>query len=213
MPDPSVRNLTVPAERIERWLNGFADRHGPTEWQATPSDVVVTAADGAIAKCKVPFPPLTVDDEVAYGGLVQHVLRDRSVGILLVRRGGFAAGVFDGRTLTTSKVGSRHVQGRTAAGGQSQQRFARRRDKQAREAFEAAADVAARILAPAADALDAVCVGGDRAALDQVLTDPRLVAVRALVVPPHLNVPNPKRAVLETTPNQFRAVTIALTEP
>ena len=45
-----------------------------------------------------------------------------------------------------SKVGQRHVQGRTKAGGQSQQRFARRRDNQARAAYEAAAEHAARIL-------------------------------------------------------------------
>lgn len=220
------RTLSIPAERIEKWLSGFAARHGDTDWEASPEKVTVTAADGAVAECEVPFPPLSApvrepsgplaestNDGSAYGGLIQHVLHDRRVGVLLVRRGGFAAGVFEGRTLTASKVGSRHVQGRTAAGGQSQQRFARRRDKQAREAFEAAADVAARILAPVAGSLDAVCVGGDRPALDQVLVDPRLSAVRALVVPPHLNVPNPKRAILETTPVQFRAVRIALTEP
>ena len=45
-----------------------------------------------------------------------------------------------------SKVGSGYVQGRTKAGGWSQQRFARRRANQAHALWNDAADVAARIL-------------------------------------------------------------------
>ena len=67
-------------------------------------------------------------------------------GVLLVRKGGFAVARLAAERLVESKVGQRHVQGRTKAGGQSQQRFARRRDNQARQAYEAAADHAARIL-------------------------------------------------------------------
>ena len=52
------------------------------------------------------------------------------------------------RGWSTSKVGSRLVHGRSAAGGQSQQRFARRREKQAAEALAAAADTAAAVLRP-----------------------------------------------------------------
>ena len=66
--------------------------------------------------------------------------------MLLVRKGGFAVARLAGDAIEESKVGQRHVQGRTKAGGQSQQRFARRRDNQARQAYEAAADHAARIL-------------------------------------------------------------------
>ena len=84
------------------------------------------------------------------------------------------------------------MQGRTKAGGQSQQRFARRRDNQARQAYEAAADHAARIL----DGLTGPLVtGGDHAAIGEVLADPRLG--RLTVLEPWLPVPDPKRAVLE----------------
>lgn len=211
------RVLTVPPVRLEAWLAGFARRHGATTHRAAPDAVVVEAADGAVASCAVPFPPLAPDAAAPYGGLLQHVARERRVGVLLVRRGGYAAGVFHGATLVTSKVGSRHVQGRTAAGGQSQQRFARRREKQAREAFEAAADVAARILLPHVSELEAVVTGGDRAAVDQVLADRRLTALARLrdrsASLPHLAVPDPKRAVLEATPATFRAIRIDLSEP
>lgn len=208
----SSRLITVTAERMERWLTGFAERHGATRYVADKDIVVVTAADGSIAECHVPFPPLNVVDDAPFGGLLQHIGVDRMVGVVLVRRGGFAVGVFEGRRLVASKVGSRHVQGRTAAGGQSQQRFARRRDKQAREAFEAAANVADRVLMPYHGALDAMIVGGDKSAIDQVMADRRLSDMRDLVVPPRLAVPDPKLAVLKRCADEFRAVRITLTE-
>ena len=72
-----------------------------------------------------------------------------------------------GSEVEESKVGQRHVQGRTKAGGQSQQRFARRRDNQARQAYEAAAEHAARILTGRMP----VVTGGDHAAVEAVLSD------------------------------------------
>jgi hypothetical protein len=213
--DGRVKEIRCLPERLDRWLSGFAERHGDTSYVAAPDIVTVTAADGARAECRVPFPPLAVDETLSYAGLVDHARRDRTVGVVLVRLGGYAAGVFEGRRLVTSKVGSRLVQGRSAAGGWSQQRFARRREKQAREAYGAAADVVARVVVPRAEAggIDAVVVGGDKRAVEQVLADARLAVVRPLVVGPHLHVPDPRLAVLRRTPEEFRAVGIDLSEP
>lgn len=199
--------MDVPPERLERFLDGFAARHGPVTWTADPATVVVTAADGAVAECH-PLLALDVDATAAYGGLVAHVSAARTVGVLLVRRGGYAAGVFEGSTLIASKVGSRHVQGRSAAGGWSQQRFARRREGQAREAVQAAADTAVTVLLHTR--LDALVAGGDRAACDQVLADPRLAPLRSLLAERRLDVPDPRRRVLEEAPGQFRAVRVRL---
>lgn len=200
------RWVTVPPERLERWLAGFADRHGAVQVVTEPTLVRLTAADGATAACEVPFPPLT-------GTLVDHALTGRRVGVLLVRLGGYAAGVFEGRRLVSSKVGSRQVHGRSAAGGQSQQRFARRREGQVRVALGAAADNAVRILVPAAEQLDAVVVGGDRGAVDEVLADRRLAALLPLVTGRLLDVPDPRLKVLQSTPELFRAVRIHLVDP
>ena len=207
------RWVDVSAERVERFLAGFAERHGQPDVDPAPDVVRVTAADGALAECEVPFPPLDVDTGAAYGGLGVHARRDRQVGVLLVRRGGFAAGIFDGVRLVTSKTGSRHVQGRSAAGGWSQQRFARRREGQARVAVEAAADTVAAVLLPQWDALEAVVAGGDRAACDEVLRDTRLAPLLPLLVGRRLDVPDPRLRVLEATPAAFRAVRVRLTEP
>ena len=103
------------------------------------------------------------------------------------------------------KVGQRHVQGRTKAGGQSQQRFARRRDNQARQAYEAAADHAARILG----GVPVASTGGDHVAVDAVLTDPRLVALT--VVEPWLAVPDPRRAVLDAAIADTQAIRVDVT--
>jgi hypothetical protein len=200
------RWVAVPPERLERWLAGFAERHGTVSSDARPDRVLLQAADGATAECEVPFPPLA-------GSLVEHTLAVRRVGVVLVRLGGYAAGVFVGRQLVASKVGSRQVHGRSAAGGQSQQRFARRREGQARVALAAAADNVVRVLVPEAGRLDAVVVGGDRSACDEVLADRRLAALRPLVTGRLLDVPDPRLRVLESTPDLFRAVHIRLLDP
>jgi peptide subunit release factor 1 (eRF1) len=130
------------------------------------------------------------------------------VGVLLVRLGGHAAGVFSGRRLVASKVGQRQVHGRHRAGGSSQQRFARRREGQARVALEAAADVAARVLLEHRRDLEEVVLGGDRRALAEVLEDPRLRPLRPLVAERVLDVPDPRLAVLRRTPDMFRATVL-----
>lgn len=200
------RWVTVPPERLDRWLTGFAERHGPVARQDSADSTVLSAADGSTAEIGVPFPPVV-------GDLVAHALASRRVGVLLVRLGGHAMGVFDGTTLIASKVGNRQVHGRSAAGGWSQQRFARRREGQVTVALTAAADTAARVLLPAVGTLDALVLGGDRGAVDTVLRDQRLAALRKLVSGRLLDVPDPRQRVLESSPALWRAVRIRLIDP
>lgn len=207
------RHVDVAPERLERWLTGFGERHGEVSVAVSPTLATLTGADGAVAECEVPFAPLTVDDTAAYGGLVAHTLRPRRVGVVLVRLGGFAVGVFHGSELVSSKVGSRQVHGRSAAGGWSQQRFARRREGQVREALGDAADIAARILLPAAPALDALVCGGDKRAVTAVLEDSRLASLAPLMQPRLIDVPDPRLRVLQDSPRLWRAIRIRLVDP
>ncbi|HEX6492103.1 MAG TPA: acVLRF1 family peptidyl-tRNA hydrolase [Candidatus Dormibacteraeota bacterium] len=206
------RWVSVDPERLAAWLDGFAARHGTLEWSAGPERVEVRAADGALAACEVPLPPLAVDPAAPFGGLLAHALAERTVGVLLVRLGGFAAGVFTASRLVASRTGSRPVHGRAAAGGWSQQRFARRREGQARVALEAAVEAASAVLVPAAASLHTVVTGGDRRAVDGVLADPRLAPLRPLLSARLLDVPDPRRRVLEDTPRLFRAVSIRVVD-
>jgi hypothetical protein len=201
-----VERYELPPERLGRWLDRWAEAHGGiAATDAGATVVTLTAADGAVVECEPPFPPLR-------GDLLEHVARERTVGVLLVRLGGHAAGVFRGATLVDSKVDSKLVHGRHKKGGSSSGRFARRRAGQARVALQAAADVAVRVLRAPAEAgqLEAVVLGGDRSALKTVLEDPRLAAVRALATERVLDVGDPRLAALRATPDAFRATVVRL---
>ena len=198
----------VPPERLERWLERWVESHGEIADERTaPERLTLTAVDGAVLDCDPPFPPLAGK---GVEGLLAHVRRDRVVGVVLVRLGGCAAGVFSGRRLVESKVDSRFVKGRHKKGGSSQRRFERRREGQARLALEQAADTAARVLLPHRADLDAVVLGGDRTALREVMADVRLRPLRPLLTEEVLDVPEPRLKVLEATPDAFLATRLTV---
>jgi hypothetical protein len=217
-----ARWLEVAPERLAGWLETFAGRHGGLAAgpAAEPGVVTFRAADGSVAECHVPFPPLAPaapgqpEPGASAARIAAHATADRIVGVLLVRLGGYAAGVFSGpdQHLAASKVGSRLVHGRSAAGGTSQRRFARRREKQASEALTAAASCAAAVFGPYSGRLGAVVLGGDKRAMAGLADDPRLRPYFALAVDRFLTVPDPRLAVLKGTPRMFRAIRVRLTE-
>ena len=197
--------VLVPSGRLERWTTNFTARHGATELAVTGGALTGTAEDGSSFAARLPF-SRTYDGPATTRGFAASCAAPQDWGVLLVRKGGFAVARLAGEVTAESKVGQRHVQGRTTAGGQSQQRFARRRDNQARVAYEAAAEHAVRILADAAH----LVVGGDATAVMQVLEDPRLRTVADRVVGEFLTVPDPKRAVLEEAVLDAQAVVISV---
>jgi peptide subunit release factor 1 (eRF1) len=149
-------------------------------------------------------------------GLAADAAADRTVGVLLVRLGGYAVGVFAGSPprLVSSKTGSRPVHGRSAAGGWSQHRFARRRENQAATALRAAADAAAGVFGRyGPDGLDAVVLGGDKRSAAGLQDDPRLKKYLVRATDRFLTVPDPRLAVLREIPRAFLAIRIRLTEP
>ncbi len=172
-------------------MTNFGDRHGGVDLGVEAGGLYGEGADGSTFHARLPF-ELTYAGTAEAAAFAADIARPSDWGLLLVRKGGFAVARLAGEQLVESKVGQRHVQGRTKAGGQSQQRFARRRSNQARQAYEAAADHAARILGTGTPLL---VTGGDHAAVQEVLADPRLRHVD--VVPPWLPVADPRRSVLE----------------
>ena len=243
------RWLDVPPARFPGWIASFALRHGAGLPDASLAvalagdGVSFTAPDGATAECHPPFPPvrelaapLPAYPDVAEA-IAAHAQRPRTVGVLLVRLGGYSAGVFTGSPprLADAKTGSRPVHGRSAAGGRSQHRFARRREKQANEALQAAANTAVDVFGRWGETrvrsddlitasggpaecerrprLDAVVLGGDKHAIAELREDPRLAPYLRIATDRFLTVPDPRRRVLEDAPRLFLAVKIRLTEP
>ncbi len=193
----------VPVARWERWLANFATRHGEVTLTVSRGALAGRAVDGSTFTAAAPF-------SAAYtgpaAGFAAAAVPPDDWGVLLVRKGGFAVARMTGDRMTAHKAGQRHVQGRTKAGGQSQQRFARRRDNQARQAYQAAAEHAARLLEGPRSL--PVVVGGDREAVDQVLGERSLRHLER--VGPWLAVPDPRRGVLDQAVIDAQALVVTV---
>jgi Actinobacteria/chloroflexi VLRF1 release factor len=229
------RWVEISPERLVSWIVTFMGRHDavipgtpvgllvPVSRGTDGAVVTFSAADGATAECHPPFPPLPAWSSAPAGApklaaqaIAAHALADRTVGVLLVRLGGYAVGVFAGAPprLLDAKTGSRLVHGRSAAGGWSQHRFARRRENQAAAALRAAADAAIGVFGRyGPQGLDAVVLGGDKRSAAGLRGDPRLAQYLARATDRFLTVPDPRLAVLKQAPQTFCSIRIRLTEP
>ncbi len=157
----------------------------------------------------MPVAPLA---DPTLSGLVEHLGGDWQIGVLLVRRGGFAVAKLVGDKVVDSKVGQRHVQGRTKAGGWSQHRFARRRDNQARAAYDAAGGYVNSLLMPHVRTLDLLAVGGDQAAARAVLEMPELAGLSVVPQQWLAGLPDPKRAVLDRAVGVVCSVSVEIVD-
>ncbi len=201
------RQVRVPFERLAGWFERYDVAHPDTTWRVDPASAVAESPDGTHVRIAVPIPPLEV---ATLEGLVAHVGRPWRIGVLLVRKGGFAVALLEGTTEVESKTGRRHVQGRTKAGGWSQHRFARRRDNQAQAAFDAAAGHVHRLLGGAAGTLDLLGIGGDRQAVANVLAHRDLRPLADLPQTWLGGVPDPTRAVLDAAVKDARSVEVRI---
>ncbi len=205
------RYVDVDPARLPGWLNGFAGRHGAYHVTDVSDGVLhILAADGSAVTLPPP-PGASPSSDVE--SFVQEALRERRIGLLLARQASVAIGVADGPRLVTSKVQTAYVQSRTAAGGWSQQRYARRRENQAKAAAESAADLAVRLLLPVVDELSTVVTGGDRRTVEAILADRRLAPIAPLRSDRFLDVREPRLAVLEKAIASARAVRLLVEDP
>lgn len=193
-------------ERWERWVAGFRERHGEVRLRVDDNELVGLGADESRFNARLPF-DRRYDAAPTAADFAAAAVPPSDWGLLLVRKGGFAVARLHGGSIVASKVGQRHVQGRTKAGGQSQQRFARRRSNQARVAYEAAADHAARILT-ADGGPGLVVTGGDVGAIRAVLDDGRLAALP--IAGQRLPIPDPRRRVLEQAVSDAAAILVSV---
>src|SRR4051794_33867949 len=213
MPSPETRVAFVSGTRLPGWVERFAESHGALREEELDAGLQLRAADGAVALLRAPWPvdgrPGRGDDAVSR--LASLSGQPRSVGTVLIRRGGYAVAVVSGGAVVASKTGTRHVQSRTAAGGWSQQRFARRRANQADALVEAVAGHAGRIFAE--HRIEYLAPGGDRTLADEVLAEPVLKRYAGLARLAFLDVPDPRAAVLKKAAADLCSVRILVTDP
>jgi len=206
------RWVEISPERVRGWLDGFYGRHDGAIEQGL---VLTGVSNGDTATL---YPPPGLANATDVDTLLAGLIRPPRIALLLARKGAVAAGVVDGTAVTVSKVERFYVQGRTAAGGTSQQRYARRRANQADAATARAADVAARVLLPYApgvhanpdESVGALVCGGDRLMIDAVLADRRLQPLTPLRHPHLLESAEPRLAVLQDAAAAARRVRIHL---
>lgn len=213
MSSPESRVAFVSGGRLAGWVERFAASHGALMEDELDAGLRLSAADGAVALLQAPWP---VDGRPGRGGdavtrLAALAGQPRTIGTVLVRRGGYSVAVVSAGAVLASKTGTRHVQSRTAAGGWSQQRFARRRANQADALVEAVAEHAGRIFAP--HRIEYLAPGGDRTLADQVLAEPVLKRYAGLPRLAFLDVPDPRAAVLKKAAAELCSVRILVTDP
>ena len=208
------RRATVPAARLGGWVDRFTAGHGgaPDLRRDTDGRPLLVAPDGTVAVCD-----LVVDDLRAYddaAGLVAWAQRPHPYALLLVRRGGWAVALVEGVRVGASRVGTRYVQGRTKAGGWSQQRYARRRARQADSVVDAAVSAAAELLGSQPDDRPSgqrlLVTGGDRLLLRDTLAGLARTGARLTVAARRLDVPDPRRRVLDEAAVAACAIWVAV---
>lgn len=204
-----ARHVEVAAERLDGWVERFAATHGEVsrsqDRETSPSSWHLRAADGSWARLS----SWRETDDAAWP-------QPPPLFVLLIRRGGYAVALVSGAgELVSHKVGTRHVQSRTAAGGWSQQRFARRRGNQADALVEAVVGHGTRVLeageSQLGEPLRGVVLGGDRSLAADALE--RLAAgnlQRVLEAPRRelWDLPDPRRAVLDDAVHRARSVRV-----
>ena len=213
MAPSDTRVAFVSGARLPGWVGRFAASHGALAEEELDGGLQLRAEDGAVALLQAPWPddgrPGRGADAVAR--LASLAMQPRCIGAVLVRRGGYSVAVVSGGAVLASKTGTRHVQSRTAAGGWSQQRFARRRANQADALVEAVAGHAARIFAD--HRIEYLAPGGDRTLAEQVLGEPVLKQYAAHPRLAFLDVPDPRAVVLKKAASDLCAVRILVTDP
>lgn len=210
-----TRTVYVPAARIERWLETYTTRHGAGPVTLDGTDVVVAATDGATARLSLLWPGITIGAD-PLADLLQAARVRHRLGLIAVRADGHAVGLWDGGQVVHATRKGHYVQSRTAAGGWSQQRYARRRENQAKAAYESAARDVAAIIEPAVGALDGVLAAGNPAAITAVLGDPRCrrtSALAAAVPLDRLELRSTSREALTELAERFCSIVIGIDEP
>ena len=161
---------------------------------------VVFWSEGSVLAILPPFP---VEHEQVLDGwdaspLRTLLSREYMLGVVLLRLGRFAVGVFQGDVLLSSKTDTRYVKGRHSAGGQSQKRFERIREKQAQELFNKTCTVVVEKFAPYGDRLDYIILGGERFTLQEFLKRcDYLNRLSPRILGRTLNIREPKHVALE----------------
>ena len=161
--------LTPGASDISRFL----PEEEPSKLQAESAIAQVGSSETGVAlflmqdKTVAVTPPFPLSTDMLADGAMTTPLRrlldaDLMTAVVMLRLGRYAVGVLRGDSLVATKTATRHVKSRHRAGGQSQRRFERSRERLVREIYDKACQVAQDVISPYLRELDYVMLGGER---------------------------------------------------
>ena len=113
--------------------------------------------------------PLLADIRASGAGVEpmrQLLASEPVIGVILLRLGRYAVGVLRGERLLATKTDSRYMKNRHRAGGQSQRRFQRSRERLIRELYDKTREIALATFEPYLDDMDYLFLGGERHTLN-----------------------------------------------
>ena len=212
------RFLEVSPSRLPGWVERYVSaRAGAVRAVVTDTGFDLVGDDGSVASLAllepgawpVAEPPEDdgpVDPAAVAASLAADAARPRTLLVCLVRRGGWSVGVVRDGAVLTGKTGRRYVQGTTAAGGWSQQRFARRRGGQTDKLADDASSALVRMMEQAPGATGVV-VGGDRRLAEGVLAG---TPAQDLPVLGPIEVGEPRRTDLDAAATRVQAVRVTV---
>jgi hypothetical protein len=160
------------------------------------------------------LPPFPIAEKrsarsLSTGQLRSLLSQDYIIALILVRLGSYAVGICQGERLISSKVGTGLVHGRHKKGGSSAHRFERHRDKQIEYFLTRVCQHAREHLEPQEKALDYLAYGGARTTIQLLQRQcPFLVKIDTYKLPPLLEIPEPRQAVLETAVGRVWSSTV-----
>ena len=198
--EPAARTVYAPSGTP---LPAEADEAASTAYRESATGAVTFWGSAARLIVAAPFP---VEEAASLSGYATARLRElltrpRALGVVLVRLGGYAAGVYRDGAFTVTKTGGRFVKNRHRKGGQSQRRFERIREGQMREHFDDVAEVIRSRLLPEVSTLDALVLGGDRHTVQALLSRaPLPPPLAAKLLPRVIDAPEPRHDVLLHSP-------------
>jgi len=205
------KEVEISADRVVGWVNRFAGRNtGVADLVAHPDRLEIVGGDGTTATLQVPFAPMAVGTREPIEALVNHLASVGLLGLILVRGGAHSIGTAKDGVVLSSSTDRAYLQGRTAAGGWSQQRYARRRGNQLAASLADSAATAERVLLPFVGRLGGLVLAGDATALKTVMALPALKPLAALPFRTFGDVPEPRRAVLDAVAERSLVVRIVV---
>lgn len=204
-PGASLDTINSTNDLQVQWLREMRDIIPDHLWQSETGAVLFWSERLRLA-VEPPFPleSTSLRNGISVGPLQTLLRREPVIAVALLRLGSYSIGVFQGRKLLDAKTGTRYVKGRHSAGGTSQRRFARVREKQIHYLYVKVCEVARQKLEPYEKRLERVFLGGERHTLSGFVKEcPFLQRLEPLISSHILPVREPRRRELERMPNEI----------